>query len=305
MSKSDDKASEREHGEQANDSIFDFLYHDARRVGSFLAQFDDAGHLQQITQSESAGKGISRGVKMSAGGGVEGLGSAQLGFERGPSEGGSETSARIYDPLWANARALLDYLQEKDLIVRDISSARIGQFVLVPGKLEIMDLSMLRLVWEDATIKRLLTASQEEEVQPNRHHRRVQNRKGKKDKDTLPTDMEVGLTFMKVLPHSIQAHIRGEVNAWCTLLDSGLVGSMDDLLLKHGVQIQGFWQTLGILDALMDEEESDNETDKHTPDIQSVGGNLLNNIAPIARQLLGRPPNAYGLTPILIFREVL
>jgi hypothetical protein len=37
--------------EPQNDSVYDFLYQDVRRVGSFLDQFDVAGHLQQIVQS--------------------------------------------------------------------------------------------------------------------------------------------------------------------------------------------------------------------------------------------------------------
>ena len=301
MSKNDDKVSEREHDEQESDSVFDFLYHDARRVGSFLAQFDDAGHLQQITQSESAGIGGKRSLKFTAGGGLPGLGSAQFGVERGPLEEGSETSERVYDPLWANARALLDYLQEKNLIVRDISSARIGQFVLVSGTLEIMDLSMLKLLWEDTNMKKLMAQGTEAAS------RNIQNRTSRKGKNTSPSELEIGLTFLKMLPHSIQARIYGEANVWCNLLRNGLVGSVDDLLLKHGGQVQGHWQTLGILDAFVDERNSDNNDDEHNLDIQqdvSMASTLLKQIAPFARQFLGRPSNAYGLTPIVIFREV-
>ena len=57
----------------------------------------------------------------------------------------------------------------------------------------------------------------------------------------------------------------------------------------------------------MDEEDFINKDDEHDLDIQqevSMASVLLKQIAPFARQFLGRPSNAYGLTPILIFREV-
>ena len=75
----------------------------------------------------------------------------------------------------------------------------------------------------------------------------------------------------------------------------------DDLLLKHGVAVRGEWSLLGILDATPDSEV--------TAEGQSLGSEsnvatLLRALAPIARQMLGRPPGHYGVTPLLIFREI-
>jgi transposase len=36
------------------------------------------------------------------------IGSGSLGFEKSPTDAGSQTTERIYDPLWTNARTLLD-----------------------------------------------------------------------------------------------------------------------------------------------------------------------------------------------------
>src|SRR5262245_33318773 len=152
MSKNDDRASAEGHDEPANDSVYDFLYHDARRVGSFLAQFDDAGHLQQITQSDAVTKGSKRGWRVGLGGGMSPVGNAEASLELGPQQSGSETSERVYDPLWTNARTLLDYLSERDLIERDIHNARIGQFVLASGALTIIDLPMLKGAWDKKTV---------------------------------------------------------------------------------------------------------------------------------------------------------
>jgi hypothetical protein len=127
MSKSVEKASEKGHEEPQSDSFYDFLYYDARRIGSFLAQFDDSGHLQQVRQSDTARKGIEKGFKITAGAGAPLVGSGNVGFEKQPYDTGSESSERIYDPLWSNARTLLDYLKAADLIGRDLSTARLGQ----------------------------------------------------------------------------------------------------------------------------------------------------------------------------------
>jgi hypothetical protein len=138
MSQTESGASEAEQGEPGSDSVYDFLYHDVRRIGSFLAQFDDAGHLQQITQSEGATRGSKRGWKAAAGGSLPGVGSANLSVERGPEKGGFEASERVYDPLWTNARTLLDYLSERDMLRQELARARIGQFVVVSGTLSIL-----------------------------------------------------------------------------------------------------------------------------------------------------------------------
>lgn len=127
MSQTESGASEAEPGEPGSDSVYDFLYHDARRVGSFLAQFDDAGLLQQVTQSEGAYRGSKRGWKAAAGGSMPTVGSINVSAERGPEKGAFEASERVYDPLWTNARTLLDFLGERGMVRRELEGARIGQ----------------------------------------------------------------------------------------------------------------------------------------------------------------------------------
>jgi hypothetical protein len=132
MSRSVEKASEGEPEESQNDSVFDFLYCDSSRIGSFLAQFDDSGHLKEVRQRETASKGRKRGFEVSVGGGamLAGTGgSGSLGIKRAPSEEGSEGSERVYDPLWANVLTFLDSLAINDLLADDISKAGIGQFI--------------------------------------------------------------------------------------------------------------------------------------------------------------------------------
>lgn len=130
MSQTESGASDTEQGGPESDSVYDFLYHDAQRVGSFLAQFDDAGLLQQVTQSEGAYRGSKRGWKAAAGGSIPTVGSVNISAERGPEKGGFETSERVYDPLWTNARTLLDFLDERGMLRRELGDARIRWKVL-------------------------------------------------------------------------------------------------------------------------------------------------------------------------------
>jgi len=152
MSKNAKKVSAKERGEQKNDSVYDFIYYDRQRVGSFLAQFNASGHLQQIKESESASKGGKHGVKISAGASYLGTG-ANLGFEHAPGEHGAEATERVYDPLWTNALVFLDYLEERGLLQRNVPAARIGQFILATGALSVADLPLLRKIWETPAMK--------------------------------------------------------------------------------------------------------------------------------------------------------
>jgi hypothetical protein len=303
------QVSEKEQGEQERDSVFDFLYHDARRVGSFLAQFDDAGHLQQITQSESRTKGLKRGWKFALGGGMGEFGSGEASVERGPGEGGSEASERVYDPLWANARTLLDYLFERNMIQRDIWEARLGQFVLVEGRLVILDVAMLKGAWDKPAIRKIVTKDAGVEHDLNRHLRRKQAAVGG---EKPVSEVEVFMDLLGILPHSLQAHILGDkFTAWCSLATESLVGLSSDLVLKHGTLISGDWHVLGVLDAQPERGPESDKPMKLTPLEEAVAGlagtlvgTLVARLSPVTRRMLGRPYGAHGLTPLLIFREV-
>lgn len=157
MSKSGKRASGAEPDEHQSGFVLDILYQDARRVGSFLSQFDDAGLLQKVIERESSTKGKKRGFKFNVGGGASILGtggSGTFGIERGPGEQGAEASERVYDPFWTNTLTLLDFLTAADLIQPDLRSAQIGQFVKVSGTLRIHDLMTVKRLWDLPSVQR-------------------------------------------------------------------------------------------------------------------------------------------------------
>ena len=73
-------------------------------------------------------------------------------------------------------------------------------------------------------------------------------------------------------------------------------------MLKHGAILSGTWNIVGILDALPEVVESDTSVAAalgNTPLAQ-----VVQSLAPLVRQIMGRPAHAYGLTPLLILREI-
>jgi hypothetical protein len=311
MSTSENRVSEKEQEGQVNDSVYDFLYHDVRRVGSFLAQFDEAGYLQQLKQTEGVARSYSRSTRFAATGSIPLVGSANLDASRTPTDSATETSERVYDPLWTNARTLLDYLAEREMLERDLSAARIGQFVLVAGELAILDVPVLRQLWElpivRSSIRSGVPAGAGIQIEArNRAERRKENRQQQQKRETTieQDPVEFILQTVKYLPHAIQATLTANNHTaiWCSIREDSLVGSSADLMLKHGAILSGTWHIVGILDALPEVGESD------VPIAAALGNSPLaqaaQSLAPIVRQMMGRPAHAYGLTPLLIFRQI-
>lgn len=312
----DEIASGAEHDDQDTDSVYDFLYHDARRIGSFLAQFDDFGHLQQITASETASKGGKRGYsfKLAAGVPVPGSPDAAEGsitYGREPSQSGSEVQARVYDPLWTNALALLDYLDERQLIQRDLTAGHLGQFVIASGELSILNAGLLPKVWETSGVRdaAVLQAIENARIQWNANPQNAALRasdRAKAEKAALKVaaaNAQGGLDILPLFPHSAQCTIKGtNFSVWSTLSADGMVGTVADLSLKHGTEIPGEWHLLGVLDALPNPIPADIPI--ANTGVPAHLGALIKNFSNLGRTLLGRAPEAFGVTPLLLFREV-
>lgn len=310
MSNSDEIASEEEQGEPVNDSVFDFLYHDSRRIASFLSQFDNNGLLTGLTQSESATIGGKRSKKFGLSGNAPLIGGGGIDVELGSGETGNQALERVYDPFWANALQFLDVLEERSMIQRDITASRIGQFVLMRGSLIIADMVPYREIWKSDVIKRFLKATlgDDDDGEPtgNRQQRREQKAKAR-NAPSKPTEAELVLELLPHLPHSPQINVvSDDTAAWGTVDAAYLSGTFADLSLKHGSKIAGEWAVLGIVDGLPF------EADQALTDLEKAMVGMTTDtvtkvpleIGPNVRQLLGRPLLSYGITPLLVFREV-
>jgi hypothetical protein len=116
-------------------------------------------------------------------------------------------------------------------------------------------------------------------------------------KESIPLWFEV----MSILPSGVQASIAGiDYKVWMSLRKESLIIPPGDLLLKHGAGIAGVWNVIGILDAVPDAQHP--ITMYTSPGGPIMG--MLTGFYPAARALYGRPSDAFGMTPILIYRKI-
>lgn len=107
--------------------------------------------------------------------------------------------------------------------------------------------------------------------------------------------------MMQIFGTTTQATIIDKsVSVWCSLREDYLTISPADLLLQHGLYISGKWTVVGILDA----KPSNPDPNAGNPTI-SIFADALAHIIPSVRNMLGRPNPYFGITPLLILREIL
>lgn len=109
--------------------------------------------------------------------------------------------------------------------------------------------------------------------------------------------------ILSALPHALLMTLCSENELlWSSLEEDHLKINSDDITLKHGANFAGTWHVLSILDAKPDYQIEQSATISTTSNNELFSGmtDMLTGI----RQLLGRPENAYGITPLAIFRTV-
>jgi len=83
-----------------------------RRVGSFLSQFVDSGHLQSVKQAISTEEAEQSEAGASATADLK-IARTQGQFSDRTSSGIKDAMERTYDPVWTNAIDLLTYLRPR------------------------------------------------------------------------------------------------------------------------------------------------------------------------------------------------
>jgi hypothetical protein len=288
--------------------VYDFLYYDARRVGSFQAQLGSYGALKGIKHHAGSGESSTSKAGAKATAGVPTIAGGEASKNDEASVSHSEGIEREYDPFWINGLSLYEELDKFSLIERDLANARIGQFVLMTGSLCVLDFSNLKAAWKSPSIKAMMMPKLPELSQNATGTERRAHKQATADQES---QFSMSIDILESMPHTVQATLTTpNASVWCTLGTEGMVSQSSEVMLKHGISVGGDWALLGILDALPDEEQP-----PPGGGISAVTANAIMNggtplgvmvatIAPIARTLLGRPSSAYGVTALLIFREV-
>jgi len=265
-------------GQKEAVSVYDFLYVDARRIGVLLSQFGSDGLITELTRNTD--------TSSESGGGID-LKLAKMDQKAGTKSG----LTRRFDPQWLLPLLFLEDTQDR--LVRSIAKARLGQLVLVSGSLSILDLSSLTPLWDVPAIQQQIAAGM------------GNGAPAKKDRNRPDPAIKVVkdlLSIVKTFPHGIHGNLTEETGLaiWSAFRQESLMVSSSDLLISQGSEISGYWHLVGILDAMPD--ESDNA--QPTPSNKTAIGNVVQTLAPIVRGLVGRPPQAFGVTPLLVFRTI-
>lgn len=270
--------------------VYDFLYYDVGRIGSFLGQFDPDGLLQARKKLASIAKESGSASTVEATAGIPAVLGSKGNVTNSAGDKYGKSAEHTYDPLWANALSFLDYIEQHELVVRIAEKASIGQFVLIEGSLTILDMSLWKAMIENGVIKKFLE-----------HSLGVgKTAAGPRQKNAPPNEAELAMAVMPLLPHLIQAIIdSGTQSFWSALLPERLSLSTGDLMLKHGPMIEGKWSVLGILDALPDSDRNLGSS----LGVTELSG-VIAQFSTVIRPVFGRPSTSYGITPLMIFREV-
>ncbi|MGN8184563.1 hypothetical protein [Burkholderia vietnamiensis] len=268
-------------GSPSIEYLYDFAYLDRGRVDFYFAQLFEDGVL---TQTKRTAKDSSSDTSK-MGGSIK-----VLSGEMGGTDVVERGLERLFDPSWLAPIEVLDRLDEFQFVHREIANTPIGGLFLASGTMSVIDIRMLKEMWSDFADVFLHNELEGLTLPPKQKQKVMAE--GKKSYDRLAK-------ILQKLPHSIQASFRiGEDTLWSTLRAESMLINPDDLALKHGTQVPGQWFVLGIVDAQPGVVEP-------SPDVSSSGlDSAMSQMLGGLREMMGRPTDAYGVTPIAIFRAV-
>jgi hypothetical protein len=268
--------------QKKDDSVYDFLYIDRKRIAFYLSQFDDYGHLTQLTRSVSESSELG--------------GALDIKIAKIENKEGERTSLqKQYDTQWVAPLSFLDKAGQRGMIARGLKNATIGKLVLTSGALHIVNMRAFERTWD-------VISSAKSNPQPTLTR---QQRRAGGHQQTTDTDM-VGLKVLGSVEQPVFMVAQADnTNLWSTLDPDSLIGGSADLNLKHGELIKGEWIVISILDCYPDDPTA------KTHKIDRICGAPGNEFGPQAlniwhefNQVLGRPPQYFGVTPLLIMRVI-
>ena len=278
-----------EHGQGNQDSVFDFVYIDTKRIALYLTQLSEFGHLTSLVRSVQEGDQSKLSV-----------GPRVLRSEVDESQ---QTSLqKHYDTQWVAPLSLLEELQHRDMIKHIFEDVQLGDIFILPGELSLIDVGMFARVWD------VVAAHQEPASTPrgNRHQRRAAARLEPPPAAVQGQQSQLGLRTMGALdqPLFVNFHSKGR-HFWSLGESACVVGQGAAMVLKHGLASPGRWHLLAILDALPDKPAwgADWLARICGGNANSFGTHLIDVLSEFGK-ILERPEGAYGVTPLAIFREV-
>lgn len=321
----------------------DFLYIDHKRVYDQVSQFVgslktsasvEEGHhdSQSITSSDMDASSVSS--MQSNEGDIKPGKEASTTMSNMAEIRKSLSEKASYDFSQNHKITLLSLLEDSKLIKTEQDDLSVGNWVHISTNVKIFDtemiLSPLRLLVKILPLI-LNESSTPTETKKNRPtNQKVLENPQKKSIAQLESSID---EIVKALPTQIHFNaivpntkfeVQGVIN------EEMLQEARNSLTLRHGVNLSGEWNILGIIDSVPhsgDNEEmgsilsdmlklSTNKPDgsfsnehllyihKLISEIGQLSGSILEMWVQMVRSLVGHKKDAYYLTPVLIYREV-
>lgn len=272
--------------------LLDFLYADHERVASFLAQIGGEGAPKETEKTATRARKTNRegGVKL-------GLVEGAVGSERDLSH-----EVRLtYDPLWTNSRRLIDYFDDASSTINQ-STPSIGQVRIFAGNLLAYDLSSLTSIMNADAMEDFIAGGMRND-DTNMANRSPTAKRAEKKKEAsvireFIKGLSLGIGFVLVTEHH---------HFWFSVKRQFLSLYELDVPLKFPVHISGTWNVLGVVDALPND---------HVEGLKPVLDRQIDGLVPamvlhmmeltgVTTGMFGRPIEAYGLSPLVVYRSVM
>lgn len=267
---------------QSIESIFDFFYLDNPKIKSFYAQLNGLGALNTLKSTNQIGdaRKLEASVAMPA----------VAGGKMATDHTVNTTSEHLYDGLPTMPREMIDRLDELGFIQRELKPENLGDLVLVKGYLNILDIEVMKAVIDPA-IQFLLNSMPKT---TSAHKAKIKE---------VESTMKPMVDFMKNVPFALSCNMfvpsaNDELTqVWMSLSREDMTSFIHDINFKHGEKLAGTWYVLGILDAIPNSMDISNVVLPNIGDMEQFKKAMSEMM-----KMFGREDEAYGMTPIAIFR---
>lgn len=256
-------------GQSTGEQLYEFLYIDTGRVNALMAQLRSA----EIT-------GVPAGwLKQTEG-------------ETAKHNKQQDAVTQLNHATdWELLLELIRKLTASERLHRQIQHSSLGDLLLLNGELRVFD---ARMVHSFIPVYKALKLTE--------------NLGAKSNKEKLALreelkELEQVEEVSKFLSVSTQIDFQEESGAsvWMSVASANLTVNVADLALKYGALIAGKWRIVGFVDALPDPHSTGKDNADRNVLVNKQGmANMLMKI----RKLMGRPTHCWGVTPLIIYRQI-
>lgn len=267
--------------QQTTKSIYDFIYLDIDRIHSYYAQLMD-GIPNQKTSSSREQKTISH--KATAGP------RDVVHYEGRKEDSREESLEQLMDMHHVLPRDMINLLDEHNLISKRLAANNLGRLVMIQGLINFADFETLG---KNSSVA----------IDYAREN-------GTNFSDKEEAEMKNVMKIIDAYPIGVQATMQVKStttqHAWMALDKKYLTSAHLVSALKHEILSSEEFIVLGILDAIPDKfvKDDSEHLDKFRNNLIDAKPffEALFSMSGAYKELIGRPDEFYGITPVSIFR---